>query len=236
MRRSFLLLLPRTATAKDVALYHLHIQRPVVAQGLNTLLPLLQLLELVDGGEIRRSTADHYSYLGYTLKPQALLEESTPAMILHMKPDGLNIVVLVPGCPICCWSVGLVQRKIEAAGMSTITLSSIPDLTAAVGVPRLAAIEYPLGDLLGQPGDQEGQTAVLRATLQALVEMTRPGSVAHLTFEWPALAQRLSARPPKTPPISEYLLRHPWHIPDLFSRDVPAPQQVEQVLRPREAA
>jgi hypothetical protein len=110
--------------------------------------------------------------------------------------------------------------------MSTITLSSIPDLTAAVSVPRLAAIEHPLGYLLGQPGDQEGQTAVLRSTLHALAEMTGPGSVIHLPFEWPASARRLSARPPQAPPIGRYLLRHPWHIPNLFSRDVPAAQQV----------
>jgi hypothetical protein len=122
--------------------------------------------------------------------------------------------------------VGLVQREIEAAGISTITLSSIPDLTAAVSVPRLAAIEQPLGYLLGQPGDQEGQTAVLRSTLHALAEMTRPGSVIHLPFEWPASARRLSARPPQAPPIGRYLLRHPWHIPNLFSRDVPAAQRV----------
>jgi hypothetical protein len=117
--------------------------------------------------------------------------------------------------------VGLVQREIEAAGMSTITLSSIPDLTATARVPRLAAIAHPLGYLLGQPGDQEGQTAVLRATLHALAEMTRPGSVVHLPFEWPASARRLSARPPKTPPIGRYLLRHPWHLPNLLSRNVP---------------
>jgi hypothetical protein len=110
--------------------------------------------------------------------------------------------------------------------MSTITLSSIPDLTAAVSVPRLAAIEHPLGYLLGQPGDQEGQTAVLRSTLHALAEMTGPGSVIHLPFEWPASARRLSARPPQAPPIGRYLLRHPWHIPNLFSRDVPAAQRV----------
>ena len=111
--------------------------------------------------------------------------------------------------------------------MSTITLSSIPDLTSAVGVPRLAAIEYPLGYLFGQPGDANGQTAVLRSTLHALAEMTEPGSITHLPFEWPASARRLSTHPPKTPPISKYLLRHPWHIPNLFSREVPAPQQAE---------
>lgn len=107
--------------------------------------------------------------------------------------------------------------------MSTISLSPIPDLTAAVSVPRLAAIEYPLGYLLGQPRDNDGQMAVLRATLAALAELTQPGSVAHLSFEWPAAARSLNAHPSEAPPISRYLLRHPWHIPNLLSRNVPAP-------------
>ena len=106
--------------------------------------------------------------------------------------------------------------------MSTITLSSIPDLTAAVSVPRLAAIEHPLGYLLGQPGDRDGQLAVLRSTLHVLAEMTRPGSVAHLPYEWPSSARRLNAHPSQSPPIQKYLLRRPWQIPNLFSRDVPA--------------
>lgn len=121
------------------------------------------------------------------------------------------------------------QREIEAAGISTITLSSIPDLTSAVSVPRLAAIEYPLGYLLGQPGDRRGQTAVLRAALQAMEEMATPGSVAQLPFEWPASAHRLNAHPPKTPPISRYLMRHPWQIPNLMSRDIPAPYRIDPV-------
>lgn len=111
--------------------------------------------------------------------------------------------------------------------MSTITLSSIPDLTTAVSVPRLAAIEHPLGYLLGQPGDHAGQMAVLRATLAALAGLTQPGSVAHLPFEWPTAARRLNAHPSEAPPISRYLLRHPWHIPNLLSRNVPAPYAAE---------
>jgi hypothetical protein len=35
--------------------------------------------------------------VGYILQPQVLLQESTPAMIWHMKQDGVNVVVLVPG-------------------------------------------------------------------------------------------------------------------------------------------
>jgi D-proline reductase (dithiol) PrdB len=89
--------LPRTATAEDVALYHLHIHPRVIGQDLNTVLPLQRLLALEERGEIGRSAANHYSFMGYILEPQVLLQESTPAMIRQMKQDGVNIVVLVPG-------------------------------------------------------------------------------------------------------------------------------------------
>jgi D-proline reductase (dithiol) PrdB len=89
--------LPRTATGEDVKLYHLHIHPRVAEQDLNTILPLQRLLELEDRGEIGRSAAHHYSFMGYILQPQVLLQESTPAMIRHMKRDGVNVVVLVPG-------------------------------------------------------------------------------------------------------------------------------------------
>jgi hypothetical protein len=90
-------ILPRTATAEDATLYHLHIHPRVVEQDLNTLLPLERLLELEERGEIGRSAANHYSFMGYILQPKALLEESTPAMIRHMRQDKVNVVVLVPG-------------------------------------------------------------------------------------------------------------------------------------------
>jgi hypothetical protein len=88
-------------------------------------------------------------------------------------------------------------------------------------VPRLAAIEFPLGYLLGQPGDQVGQLTVLRSTLQALKDIKEPGSVVDLPYEWPKSAQQLNAYPPETPPIIKYLVKHPWHIPNLFSRNIP---------------
>lgn len=90
-------ILPRTATADTVRLYHLHIHPRVVEQDLNTLMPLERLLELEANGEIGRSAAHHYSFMGYILQPQVLLEESTPAMIQHMKQDGVNAVILIPG-------------------------------------------------------------------------------------------------------------------------------------------
>jgi hypothetical protein len=122
-----------------------------------------------------------------------------------------------------------VQREIETAGISTITLSGIPDLTVSVSVPRLAAIEHPLGYLLGQPGDKEGQLAVLVSALEALVGIEKPGSVLHLPYEWPESAKKLNADPEEHPPIVKYLLKHPWHIPNLLKRNIPTDAKVKPV-------
>jgi len=117
--------------------------------------------------------------------------------------------------------VGLAQREIERAGLTTVVLSNIPDLTTAVGVPRLAAIEHPFGQLVGRPGDAERQRAVLRGALEAVKEITVPGSVKHLPFEWAGTAKEAQAGPPQPPPIVSYLRWHPWQLPRLLSREVP---------------
>jgi D-proline reductase (dithiol) PrdB len=115
-----------------------------------------------------------------------------------------------------------VQRELEAAGFTTITLTPVPDLTASVSVPRIAAIEYPLGRTLGQPCDSAGQMAVLEATLHALETIQTPGEIVHLPFEWPEAPKDVCNRPPEDPPIARYLARHPWSLPRLLARDVPA--------------
>jgi hypothetical protein len=106
--------------------------------------------------------------------------------------------------------------------MTTITLSSIPELTASVSVPRIAAIEYPLGRPFGNPGDPESQMAILCATLQALEEMNTPGNIKHLPFEWPELPKKARTHSPEPPPIAKYLRWHPWLLPKLLARDIPA--------------
>ena len=117
--------------------------------------------------------------------------------------------------------MGLAQRAIEAAGVSTITLSNIPLLTASAGAPRIAAIEYPIGRTVGAAGDNEGQSEVLRATLRTLEEIDRPGGVIHLPFEWPEpvkVARKSTAAPP---PIEGYLKKRPWLVPRLLNRTPP---------------
>ena len=88
--------LPRTATAHDVGVYHLHIDPSFALQDLNCLLPLQRLLELEEAKVIGRSALHHYSFMGYILEPKTLLEESVPAIIRHLRDDQVDVVVLVP--------------------------------------------------------------------------------------------------------------------------------------------
>jgi hypothetical protein len=117
--------------------------------------------------------------------------------------------------------VGLVAHTIEKAGITTVCLSNIPDLTQSVGVSRLVGIEYPLSRTLGKPGDAEDQRAVLRATLAAAEEMESPGEVRHLPFKWHETPAQARAGHTEPSPIEAYLKKHPWHLPRLLSREIP---------------
>ena len=97
----------------------------------------------------------------------------------------------------------------------------IPELTASAGAPRIAAIEHPFGVTVGRPGDTAGQLEVLRAALRALEAIAEPGGVVHLPSEWPS-TEKHTFDPPVAPPITQYLLRHPWAVPRFLNRTPPA--------------
>ena len=115
--------------------------------------------------------------------------------------------------------MGLVQRVLESSGFSTVALSMIPELTRAVGVPRLAGISYPMGRPLGRPHDADGQRAVLRAMLELLATAQGPDAYLDLPFVWPespAHARNASKDLPP-PPIVELLTNKPWLLINLYN-------------------
>jgi len=117
---------------------------------------------------------------------------------------------------------------IEASGIPTVSLSMIPDLTRAVGVPRLAGISYPMGRPLGNPHDTDGQRAVLRATLEVLPRASEPDTYVELPFVWPespAQARNASKDIPPAP-IVELVTRKPWLLANLYSGRIPQHEEV----------
>src|SRR5262245_5224773 len=99
----------------------------------------------------------------------------------------------------------------------------IPDLTRAVGVPRLAGISYPFGRPLGNPHDADGQRAVLRALLDVLPNAKQPDTYVELPFVWPDTPAhaRNESRGVRPAPIAELVMRKPWLLPNLYSGRIP---------------
>ncbi|HSG26525.1 MAG TPA: hypothetical protein VLA32_10460 [Anaerolineales bacterium] len=117
--------------------------------------------------------------------------------------------------------MGLVQRELEAACFTTITLSNIPDLTASASTPRVVGVEHPFGQTMGKPGDSETQLAVLRGVLAALEDIDTPGDVRCLPFTWHQTLKEIQAQHKESPPISSYLVKRPWLVRKLIVRDIP---------------
>lgn len=117
--------------------------------------------------------------------------------------------------------MGLVQRALEAAGIPSVSLSMIPELTRSVGVSRLAGLSYPMSRPMGRPGDAAGQRAVLRATLDLLSSARGPDTYVELPFEWPESPAQARKGSDVHPPIAQYLARRPWLLPRLYAGEIP---------------
>ena len=77
--------------------------------------------------------------------------------------------------------MGLIQRAIEAEGISTISISLNRGITEKVKPPRALLVAFPLGHPMGNPFDKELQRQILMEALNHLTKITEPGTIADLT-------------------------------------------------------
>lgn len=134
----------------------------------NLALPLDRLRELVEAGKIGSAAPRHFSLMGSIIAPARLIDESGPEMARKLLEDGVDGVLLAPVCPFCHQAAGLVQSIIEKAGIATVSLSLLPEITQRVEPPRVLEVDRPLGYPLGEPGNPERQTRIMLAALGQL--------------------------------------------------------------------
>ncbi len=87
----------------------------------------------------------------------------------------------------------------EAAGISTIALSMVPE-----------------------PGDADTQRGVLRATLEALGDAAAPGTVVELPFRWSEPLDQVHWHPKEPSPIGRLLAGDPSLFKQLVKGEIPA--------------
>jgi hypothetical protein len=63
-----------------------------------------------------------------------------------------------------------------------------PEFHREVGIPRVAAIEYPYGRTVGEVNDSDGQRKVLLAALSFLETAQMPGQIYHTKWQPPEIS------------------------------------------------
>jgi hypothetical protein len=80
--------------------------------------------------------------------------------------------------------VGLIQFAIEKAGIPTISISHLVDLTEKVRVPRALHLRFPLGRSFGKAGEVEIQRQILLDCIQYLSDINKPETIVKLPYKW----------------------------------------------------
>lgn len=74
----------------------------------------------------------------------------------------------------CNQSVGLIQRAIEYAGIATVSISLLREITERLQPPRALFVPFPLGYPLGEPNNIELQMRILHAAFALLARTDIP--------------------------------------------------------------
>jgi predicted alpha/beta hydrolase family esterase len=79
--------------------------------------------------------------------------------------------------------VGLIQRVLDEAGLCTISITQVVEITAIIKPSRAIFVAHPFGLTFGAVGDASTQRAVLGALLSAAANMAARG-IRDAGFTW----------------------------------------------------
>lgn len=80
--------------------------------------------------------------------------------------------------------MGLIQRVFDEMGLTTISVTTVKEITEQVKPSRAVFVEHPFGLTLGDVGDRKTQRSVLVSMLNAVEELKTPGSIGVLPHKW----------------------------------------------------
>lgn len=150
---------------------------------LNVLVPVDRLKELVEQGLLAGLHETFFSFFG--LCPDtAALAASARGLGEKLRAADVDTVLLIPANFICNQTAGIVSRVLERAGLSTVALSTVKEITQQVRLPRALFLNFPFGRTLGRAHAVALQQSILLDMLRALRTLERPGRILDLSYRW----------------------------------------------------
>lgn len=80
--------------------------------------------------------------------------------------------------------MGLIQRVLDDAGLPTISLTLVKEITEQVKPSRALFVEHPFGHTFGDVGEQALQRRILLDCFASAVEIRQPGTIRTLPYRW----------------------------------------------------
>ena len=170
----------------DLRISHIAYDRKhTTAADPNTWLPVAALHDAASRG-LAGSLATDLIGMPTDRSQRATLERDAPDVLAACVDLGADLALLVPNCPVCHQSVGLVARHLEANGVPTVVMGCARDIVEHVGVPRFHFSDFPLGNSAGKPFDVVSQRRTLAQALALFDSATGPRTTFVSARSWSA--------------------------------------------------
>ncbi|MCI2419265.1 glycine/betaine/sarcosine/D-proline family reductase selenoprotein B [Saccharopolyspora sp. K220] len=185
-------LLPRERDLSEVLIAHMTPIRAFALADPNVAYPRDTLLDLESDGVIGRYADNAISMVGSISQYEALATETAPRIVEEFHAMNVDLVLVVPFCPQCHVSAGVLARAIERRGLPTTSLTTLRHQARSVKPPRATFLDFPLGCPGGKPREHGLQRQVVRAALEtgAAVEPGDEWTLHRLPFQWDADGKR----------------------------------------------
>lgn len=176
--------IPSATPTDELMVTHGGFDNSDINKDVNAMFPLDRLHELVTEGYIGSLADTMFGFMGGGGNVEKFKSETGPAIAKKLKDQGVDIVVCTGGCGTCHRSAVLVERACEELGMSTVIIAALPPIARQQGAPRITAPHVPIGSNAGEPNNPQMQTAILKDSLNAVVEMESFGEMKVLPYEY----------------------------------------------------
>jgi D-proline reductase (dithiol) PrdB len=174
-----------TGVDHDLRIAHVAIDRKHTSmEDSGTWFPLPALRRAAAGG--RLGLAARFHGLPTDRSREQTSGVYAPEILRRCKEDGADAAVLVPNCPVCHQSAGLVARHLEANGIPTVVMGCARDIVEHCGVARFLFSDFPLGNSAGRPRDVDSQEATLELALALLETAAEPRTTLQSPLRWSA--------------------------------------------------
>lgn len=157
-----------------------------VKSDVNCQFPIERVAELARDGFIGRVAPRLWSgFMGRIYTRSLVVNEAAPAFADKLHDDQVDVLIVIPACPLDHQTAGLVARVVEESGIVTVTVSTGRDISWNVRPPRTVFVNFPMGNALGKPGDIAQQRLILEEALNLAAKASEPGVLIDLPYEWP---------------------------------------------------